>query len=386
MRVAIFTDHDLDKVSALTTTLHAVSRHVPPPWVPRIYTAADSGVELPEYFSAPSLGIGLPWSRDVRIYWPRVRQFARALQDDGVALVHITTPGPVGLVARWLATHLNLPVVGSAHTHLGQCAEVLSGSKRLGHLVNDYSRWLYQPCRSLLVPSKASADLLAQAGHRRERLRLWPSAVDAEQFTPNRASAALRRRWVVDDRRPAILYAGRLSPEKGLAIVVPLQRLLHRHGLEHRFVFAGDGPLAPWLKAECPDAVFPGSLTHPGVAVAMASADIFFFPSSTDAVGTVVLESQASGIPALVSDRGGPSEHIIHGTTGYVCRAEDVNAFGARLIELLRSAARRREMGEAARLSARVRAWPVALQPLSRAWHDAVHGDAEGVEAPRVAS
>ncbi len=383
MRVAIFTDHDLDKVSALTTALHAVSRHAPPLWTPRIYTAADTGVELPDYFSAPSLGVGLPWSRDVRIYWPRVRQFARALRRDGVDVIHITTPGPVGLVARWLAAHLHVPAVGSSHAHLGQCAEALTGSKRLGLLMNEYARWFYQPCRSLLVPSHASADLLTQAGHRRDRLRVWPSGVDADRFSPTRASALLRRRWGVDDRRPAILYAGRLSAEKGLALVSPLQRVLHRRGLEHRFVFVGDGPMAPWLRAECPDAVFTGAVTHDDVAVAMASADIFLFPSATDAVGDVVLESQASGIPAVVSDRGGSPEQLIDAVTGYVCRADDTGAFGARLIELLRSPVRRRVMGNAARLSARRRTWPAAVQPVCEAWQEALHGE---VVVPRVAS
>jgi glycosyltransferase involved in cell wall biosynthesis len=376
MRVAIFTDGDLDKVNGLSTTLRAMSRHAPRPWSPRIYTAADSGVEQPDYFSAASLGIGLPWYRDTRIYWPRLRHFARMLRRDDVGLIHITTPGPVGLVARWLAVHLNLPCVGSYHMHLGRHITASSGSKRLGRLMDDYMRWLYGPCHSLLVPSTASADLLIAPGHSRERLRLWPRGVDVQQFNPGRRSAALRRQWGVDDRRPAILYAGRLAEDRGLAIVAPVQRLLHRHGVEHRFVFVGDGPMGTRLNAECPDGVFAGNLTQDAVAVAMASADVFLFPSSDDAFGDAVLESQASGIPALVPDRGGPREHLTHVVTGYACRAGDVQAFGSRIVELLRSRTRRLAMGAAAHLSAEARSWPLALRPLCDAWRQAAGGPA----------
>ncbi|MEO8481662.1 MAG: glycosyltransferase family 1 protein [Acidobacteriota bacterium] len=375
MRVAMFTDNDFDRVNGVTTTLRAVARHAPHPWAPRIYTAADTAVDLPDYFSASSVGIGLPWCGDMRIYWPRIRRFARELHRDGVSVIHITTPGPVGLVARWLGLHMRLPMIGSYHAHLGEYVEGLSGARRLGRMMNEYMRWFYGPCRSLLVPSRATAQMLTEAGYRPDRLRLWPRGVESAQFTPDRASATLRRRWGVDDGRPAILYAGRLSAEKGLALVAPLQRVLHRHGIKHRFVFVGDGPMARSLRNDCPDAIFLGNLVHDNVAVAMASADVFLFPSATDAFGNVVLESQACGIPALVSDRGGPSEHVTHGVTGYVCRAGSVDEFGSRLVELLRSPRRRRAMGTLARAAAELRSWPIALRPLCEAWRFAMHQD-----------
>src|SRR5262249_19842334 len=80
--------------------------------------------------------------------------------------------------------------------------------------------------------------------------------------------------------------------------------------------------------------------------------------------GNVVLEAQASGLPALVSRMGGPREHIVDGETGFVCGARDVGDFCARAVELIRNPARRREMGVAARRLALTRTWPAALAPL----------------------
>ena len=47
---------------------------------------------------------------------------------------------------------------------------------------------------------------------------------------------------------------------------------------------------------------------------------MFVFPSTTDTFGNVVLEAQASGLPVIVTDQGGPSENMIPEKTGYVIK------------------------------------------------------------------
>jgi glycosyltransferase involved in cell wall biosynthesis len=371
MRVAIFTDNDFDKVNGVTTTLKAVLKHTAGLARPRIYTAADLPVETPEYFAVPSAGVGLPYYREMRIYWPRLTRLARALRHDEVDVVHITTPGPVGLAGRWLGRKLGLPVVGSYHTHLGDYARLLSGSDRLGAWTDAYLRWFYGLSDSVLVPSRAAARLLASRGYAANRLRVWPRGVDADAFSPRKASADWRRRWKVDPRRPAILYVGRLSPEKGLALMPKLQRLLHRAAVAHQFVFVGDGPMGALLRQEMPDAVFLGALSHADVAVAMASADLFLFPSATDTFGNVVLEAQASGLPTLVTSEGGPAERVVDSETGYISTPGDVRAVADTVIPLLRSQVRRQRMGEAAREWAEQHTWRAAMEPLLAAWRDA---------------
>jgi len=377
LRVAIFTDNDFDKINGVTTTLKAVlqfSERVEP----RVYTAADLGVQTAQYFATPSIGIGLPWYREMRIYWPRLSSFSKALERDGVDVVHVTTPGPVGLAGRWLAARHRLPLVGSYHTHLGDYASTLSGSPRLGRALEQYMRWCYRPCRPLLVPSVAARELLVSRGYEAGRLEVWSRGVDVLRFNPERASNAWRRAWHVDARRPAILYAGRLSREKGLALIGPLQQQLHRHGLAHQFVFAGDGPMRAELQAMCPDGVFLGALPHDRVAVAMASSDLFFFPSTTDTLGNVVLEAQAAGLPVVVSDAGGPKQQMIPDVTGFVSRADDVPSFAANIVKLLRHADCRAAMGRQARAYAETRDWPRSLDPLVAAWQGASYtGTAE---------
>jgi hypothetical protein len=115
--------------------------------------------------------------------------------------------------------------------------------------------------------------------------------------------------------------------------------------------------------------VFTGTLSPDDVAVAMASADPFVFPSLTDTAGNVVLEAQASGLPVVVTNAGGPHENMIAGRTGVV--STDRDDF-IRLTSLLaRSANRRKWLGLHARAYALERRWEVSLEPLYRAYAEA---------------
>ena len=369
--VAIITDNDFDKVTGVTTTLKAVLRHAPSDLRVRVYTAADLAVDQPDYCAMASWGVGLPWYPEMRIYWPHVQRLRRMLAADGAEVLHITTPGPMCLAARWLWRRAQMPMIGSYHTHLGDYVTTYSGSGALGRGLETYMRWLYSPCRTVLVPSAATRARLETGGDPAHQLPGWSRGVETTCFHPAARSAALRDAWGVGDRRPAILYAGRLSSEKGLALMGPLQHALLRHGIAHRFVFVGDGPMRPALEAMCPDAVFLGSLSPTGVAQAMASADAFVFPSATDSLGNVVLEAQACGLPVLVTDQGGPQEHMLHGSTGWVCAAGDATAFTNRLATLFSDVSLKRAMGQAAVAYAASRSWPIALAPLYDSWREA---------------
>lgn len=367
-RVAVFTDNDFAKVNGVTTTLDAVLRHAPGDVQPCVFTLSDLGVRDPDYVALMSRGVGIPYYREMRLYAPRFAALAREARAFGASVVHMTTPGPVGLAARRAARRLALPLVGSFHTHLAEYASSLSGSPTLGRAVNLYMRWLYAPCEPVLVPSQATASMLEGAGWRRDRLALWTRGVDAATFAPAKRSAALREQWRVSDRRPAILYAGRLSREKGLALLPQIESCLSRLRVPFRLIIAGDGPYRRELQAACPDAVFMGTLGRDAIAEAMASADVFLFPSATDSLGNVVLEAQAAGLPVVVSDQGGPRENMLAWVTGHVSEAGDARDFAWRLASILQNRGARTAMAVRARAYAEQRSWSAALAPLYETW------------------
>ncbi len=368
MRVAIFTDNDFDKTNGVTTTLRAVLRHLPDGLQVRIYTASELSSHGPDYLALAAFGVPIPWYGEMRMYAPPMRAFRRHLAEDDIALVHITTPGPVGLAGKRLAASLGLPTVGSFHTNLAEYTRLLSGSSTLARVMDGYMRWLYGACAQVLVPSDDTRTRLCAKGWAPERMAIWPRGVDTRAFSGDRRSEALRESWHVGDKRPAVLYAGRLSREKGLAMLQPLESRLYRQHAAYRLIVAGEGPMGPELKAACPDAVFLGRVPHQEMGTIMASADLFLFPSDTDTAGNVVLEAQACGLPVVVSRAGGPIEQMVDGVTGFACRSADDGDFADRTIQLLRSRELRRQMGAAARAHASSRTWSAALEPLFRSY------------------
>jgi glycosyltransferase involved in cell wall biosynthesis len=370
MRVAIFTDNDFGKINGVTTTLTAVLRWRPADLDLRVYTAADAGVERPDYLALRSFGIGIPFYAEMKMYIPRLFTFLKRARADGIQLVHYTTPGPVGLAAMYVAAKLQVPMVGSFHTQLSEYTALLSGSERLGHLMREYQRWPYGKCERILVPSAATRELLIAAKIRADKIRLWTRGVDTECFTPAKRSAAMRDRWGVSEARPALIYVGRLSREKGLELVPSIARTLREAGVDHRLVFVGDGPMRAALQQACPDAIFTGALAHAEVATAMASADLFIFPSRTDTLGNVVLEAQACGLPVLVSDAGGPRENILEGESGFVCAERGALDMPVRALQLASDRSQRVAMGNAARAYALSRGWTSAMAPLYDAYRE----------------
>ncbi|MBT8339263.1 MAG: glycosyltransferase, partial [Desulfatitalea sp.] len=107
--------------------------------------------------------------------------------------------------------------------------------------------------------------------------------------------------------------------------------------------------------------LFTGYLKGEPLAVIYASADLFVFPSTTDTFGNVVLEAQASGLPVIVSDMGGPSENLIEGQTGLIYRSDDPNSLQAAMQTLLHDPDRRKAMGLAARTFVKTRSFENAF-------------------------
>jgi glycosyltransferase involved in cell wall biosynthesis len=88
---------------------------------------------------------------------------------------------------------------------------------------------------------------------------------------------------------------------------------------------------------------------------------VFVFPSTTDTFGNVVLEAQASGLPAIVTDQGGPCENIANGKTGLIVKGESRRALYKAMETLVRQPERRAAMGRAAHAAMANRSFEAAF-------------------------
>jgi glycosyltransferase involved in cell wall biosynthesis len=176
-----------------------------------------------------------------------------------------------------------------------------------------------------------------------------------------------------------ILYAGRLTREKGVDLLA--ESFLRAHEADPRLhlLLAGGGPEEAELRERLGErATFLGWLSGEELPRAYASADAFLFCSSTDTYGQVILEAAASGLPIVAVAEGGPAALIENRHSGLLCRP-DADHLAGTLLQLASSPQLRRQLGEAAALAARARSWERSMAQLGVGYRRALDAASAGI-------
>lgn len=294
----------------------------------------------------------LPEYRGLQVRVPPLLEMIRWLQEEGFQKMQISTPGTVGLAGLLAAKLLQLETSATYHTSFPEYVEDYTGDISLEALTWKYMVLFYQSVDEVVVPSKFIARQLHERGLRNRKLLILDRWVDTERFSPRHRSSAFWERFGVRDaaEKKLFLYVGRVGLEKNLDVMASaFERVAAAHDDVH-LVVVGDGPFRDELerRLEGQPCTFTGFLEGDELLTAFASADVKLFPSTTDTWGNAPLEAQASGLPVIVSDQGGPQELVLDEVTGYVVRGRDVDALHAAMCQLLDDTARR-EMGRRAR-------------------------------------
>jgi glycosyltransferase involved in cell wall biosynthesis len=265
----------------------------------------------------------------------------------------ISTPGPMGLTGLAAARLLGLRTTGIYHTDFVQYVRHLTQDDEMADLTWQYMRWFYDQCTTILAPTEYYRRQLLHCGIEPSKLGVMARGVDTELYHPSKAVPSY-----FDRLTPAgtfrFLYVGRISKEKNVETLVGAFEELLRRGCTASLVFVGDGPLRTQLTARCKDlpVAFTGLLEGEELAMAYASGDCMVFPSTTDTFGNVVLEAQASGLPVIVSDQGGPAEIVRRHDSGIVVDVARPHALAEAMQRVmsdadLRAELRRRGLGNA---------------------------------------
>lgn len=135
---------------------------------------------------------------------------------------------------------------------------------------------------------------------------------------------------------PEVLFAGRLSREKGIEDLVAVA-----DGLP--LVVAGDGPLRHLVPAGL------GMIPHAELEGLYARAALIVCPSRREGFGVACAEAMAYGRPAVASAVGGLLDLVVDGETGLLVEPGDRPALRAAIDRLLGDRELRARLGAAAR-------------------------------------
>ncbi|HEX3693187.1 MAG TPA: glycosyltransferase [Solirubrobacteraceae bacterium] len=311
----------------------------------------------------------VPFYPGLRIGVPSLSAAVQTLTESPFDAIHVCSPGPAGIAGALLAKALGLPLIGSYHTELTAYAQLRSERAAVATAMETAVGAFYNACELVLSPSPASDEALARVGLAGEKIVRWDRGVDTARFDPalraERQAVGSPSGGRAADGRTYVLYAGRLTREKGVELLVDAFLTAREREPSLHLLLAGDGPEREHAAALLGEhATFLGWLHGEDLARAYARADAFLFCSQTDTFGQVILEAQASGVPVLAVAAGGPATLVEHRSTGLLCEPS-AEALAAALLELAGSPLLRERLALAAQAAVRERTWERALQRLA---------------------
>jgi glycosyltransferase involved in cell wall biosynthesis len=360
---AWFTD-TLDDVNGVATTIRKMTAAGAATGKELVVVASRSDLQLSDIpiKNFPPIGeFELPEYELQKLSFPPILQMLDYVQRERFTEIIISTPGPVGLTALLAAKMLNLQTSGIYHTDFPQYIRILTEDSFLESVAWGYMHWFYGQLDTVFVNSEEYRQSWIKRGFDPAKLKILPRGLDTELFHPRRRDSAFFEKFGASNGEVRLLYVGRISREKDLDLLADAYRRLRKEGLLVQLFVVGHGPYSEALAKALPEAYFTGYLRGTELATAYASADIFVFPSTTDTFGNVILEAQASGLPVVVSDSGGPKELVADKANGLITRSHNVEDFTRAIRALVTDRALRERMANSARNSVIDRSWPRAF-------------------------
>lgn len=355
MHIGLFTDSYLPRqsgvVRAVEVTVRSLRRRghrvsVIAPRYPR-FTDTDPGV-----YRFPS--ISPPRYPDFPLAVPFSTAHLHAIQELQLDLVHTHSPFLLGGVGLWAARVLHRPVIFTYHTlytEYAHYAPVLGEVTR--PLIVAFTTAYCNRCDRVLASVPSLAVLLRQHGVR-VPIDVVPSAgVEPSEFDGVPAGR-MRKHFGIPEEAALLIFVGRLGKEKGIPLLLAALTALPPSVW---LLIVGDGPERASL-GTCAErlgvasrVVFAGAQEHARVVEALATSDLFVFPSRTETLGLALLEAMAAGRAVVAVAAGATVDLVRDGENGRVV-PPDPRAFAEAVRDLLGNAERRAAMAARARVVA----------------------------------
>lgn len=270
----------------------------------------------------PIFKIKMPFYNSLDLVIPNFFKIKNKIKELNPDLLHISTPGTVGLCALISAKILNIPVVGIYHTDFPSYMYKNTKSKFVKKITLMYLKFFYKSFTALFSRSCEYIDIIKkQLAFKEEDLYILKAGINIENFDKSYKNENIWEKYDIKKNDFKVLYVGRLSVEKNVDLLIEHWKKLKLENA--KLILVGDLEFELERKEELKNIVFLGRKQKSELSQIYASSDCFIFPSTTDTLGQVVLEALASALPVIVTNSGGPSS-FVKNEFGYVV---DINSF-----------------------------------------------------------
>ncbi len=316
--------------------------------------------------------------RSTRFHWIPIHNIVHLIEKWKIDIVHTNTSLNIqGAIAARI----------TGKPHLWHIREVI-GPDRLFRFPPPFSlikKIFYGLSTRVVFNSKESASALDGPSHK--KAIVLPNAIPLESFVDpdaRKRGLAFRRKLGLNDDNIMVGMIANLTSPKHQDLFIQAAETLAAQNSNTRFVIIGAIPepttahaqeiLNLVAKSQVRDQIILAGFQEDVPAVVHAM-DIMLHTSIDESFGRVIIEAMAAGKPVVCFRSGGPQHIVQHGITGYMAETGKVEQLVSFTEELIQSAPKRKEMGQAGfRLAQQEYSMTTFMEKLETLYNDVIEG------------
>ena len=273
-----------------------------------------------------------PYS-DVMAYFS-LKKYLKKIKPD-VVHTHSSKAGVIGRAAAWAA---KIPFI--CHTVHGQAFHQYE--KPLKNYIYKVSeKYAAKKCHKIFAVADAMIDQCVDANIApREKYKTVYSGMELNDFINAKPDCELRKKLGIPENVPVIVTVARLFELKGYEYLLPAAEIITAKCPDVHFLIVGDGLMMDEVKQKAKDNnlnfAFAGLVPPCEVGRYIALSDFMVHLSLREGLPRTIVQSLASGKPAIGFDLDGTPEVVLHEKTGYIAEpknSEQVAKFAIKLLE-----------------------------------------------------
>ncbi|MBI2523566.1 glycosyltransferase [Candidatus Woesearchaeota archaeon] len=370
LRIAHFTDTFHPKIDGIVTFLNNSIDYFSRKNHNIIVFCPTYGKQKEKYFGKNVKifrlhSIHLHTYKEVKIAIARPKKIFKELKYFHPDIIHIHSPGIVGLLGILAARKLHVPLIGTYHTLISEQTDYISlgnilglnklvgklytlfkkekfrkkpkDSSRLKRLLWYISLKMYKKCDIIIAPSESIANLL-KSKLRHNAIYHVCCGVSLKKFYPKKSYKHAENL--------SFVYVGRLSFEKNIDIIIKAFQILDKRGIDFSLKIVGDGPARKYLKGIVKryglesKIIFTGELYGDALKKIYRKTDVFVTASTMETLGMSILEALASGTPVIAARKYAVPDIVKDGVNGYLAEPYSAESFSEAVIEIIKNKSR----------------------------------------------
>ena len=293
----------------------------------------------------------MPFYKELDIAIPCKKIIKNKIKELNPDMIHISTPGAVGFLGLKIAKELNIPYTGTYHTDFPAYIKDNTGSKSLKKLTDKIMANFYKDFKLLLSRSKEYIEILNRdLDFDPGNIKIIKPGTNLDKFNPKYKGHINWEKFGVPKDAVKALYVGRITKEKNIPFLLKMweEYIKEKNFPDIYLILIGEGNLKTKAKELYNSNIrYIGPVIGEKLSQFYASSDFFIFPSLTDTLGQVVMESQASALPVIVSDKGGPQGLVNkEKPSGFIIDPKDISKWKDAVDTLYKDKQLRQQMGQ----------------------------------------